>query len=337
MAPLDAPHQERIEHCAKELKKVLEEVAKVIVGQVGMNEALLIGMMTGGHVLLEGLPGLAKTLAVKTLAKSLDCKFQRVQFTPDLLPSDLIGTIIYREKTGEFVPKMGPVFTNILLADEINRAPAKVQSALLEAMAEKQVTIGETTYPMEEPFLVLATQNPIEQEGTYPLPEAQLDRFLFKLRVSYPSREEEKLILERMTLPELPQVAPVLTKQGILEARKAVHHVFVDERIREYILRLVLATRRDGALLEGETTGKHLATIRNALRIGASPRATLFLNSAAKARALIQSRSFVIPDDVKAVADDVLRHRLLLTFEAEAQGLTTDDVIHQLLETVSVP
>ncbi len=337
MAPLDAPHQEVIERSAKELKKVLEEVAKVIVGQVGMNEALLIGMITGGHVLLEGLPGLAKTLAVKTLAKSLDCKFQRVQFTPDLLPSDLIGTIIYREKTGEFVPKMGPVFTNILLADEINRAPAKVQSALLEAMAEKQVTIGETTYPVEDPFLVLATQNPIEQEGTYPLPEAQLDRFLFKLRVSYPSREEEKLILERMTLPELPEAAPVLTKQSILEIRKSVHHVYLDERIKEYILRLVLATRRDGELLPGETTGKNLATLRNALRIGASPRATLFLNSASKARALIQSRSFVIPDDVKAVAADILRHRLLLTFEAEAQGLSTDDVIGQLLETVCVP
>jgi MoxR-like ATPase len=337
LAPLDAPHQEVIERSAKELKKVLEEVGKVIVGQTGMNEALLIGMITGGHVLLEGLPGLAKTLAVKTLAKSLDCKFQRVQFTPDLLPSDLIGTVIYREKTGEFVPKMGPVFTNILLADEINRAPAKVQSALLEAMAEKQVTIGETTYPVEDPFLVLATQNPIEQEGTYPLPEAQLDRFLFKLRVSYPSREEEKLILERMTLPELPTASSVLTKQGILAIRKSVHHVYVDERIKEYILRLVLATRRDGELSEGETTGKKLADVRAALRIGASPRATLFLHSASKARALIQSRSFVVPDDVKAVAGDILRHRLLLTFEAEAKGLSTDDVIHQLLETVCVP
>ncbi len=322
---------------AKELNLILDEVGKVIVGQQKMTHSLLIGLLTGGHVLLEGLPGLAKTLAIKTLAKTLDAKFARVQFTPDLLPSDLIGTVIYREQTGEFVPKKGPIFCNILLADEINRAPAKVQSALLEAMAEKQVTIGETTYTMDEPFLVLATQNPIEQEGTYPLPEAQLDRFMFKLRVQYPTREEEKQILERMTLPNPPSTGAVASTKTLLDIRNRVHQVYVDDRIKEYILRLVLATRHEGEIEKEEVTGDKLGQIRNALRIGASPRATLFLTVAAKAHALLEGRSFVVPDDIKAIAADVLRHRLLLTFDSEARGLSTDDIIGWLLETVSVP
>jgi MoxR-like ATPase len=344
----DAPPQEEyrsaspsntaeFEAAGKALSAVIDEVGKVIVGQVPMSQSLLIGMITGGHVLLEGLPGLAKTLAVKTLAKTLDAKFQRVQFTPDLLPSDLIGTVIYREKTGEFVPKKGPLFCNILLADEINRAPAKVQSALLEAMAEKQVTIGETSYPMEEPFLVLATQNPIEQEGTYPLPEAQLDRFLFKLRVGYPTREEEKRILERMSLPELPSASTVLSREKVLQLRRQAQAVHLDDRIKEYIVRLVMATRHDGELEASETTGARLNDIRSALRIGASPRATLFLTMASRACALLEGRNYVVPDDIKAIAADVLRHRLLLTFDAEAKGLTTDTVIEWLLDTVTVP
>jgi MoxR-like ATPase len=346
----DAPHQgyrspeaatevskAQLESDARDLAAILNEVGKTIVGQHTMTHSLLIGMLTGGHVLLEGLPGLAKTLAVKTLARSIDAKFQRVQFTPDLLPSDLIGTMIYREQTGEFVPKKGPIFCNILLADEINRAPAKVQSALLEAMGEKQVTIGETTYPMEDAFLVLATQNPIEQEGTYPLPEAQLDRFMFKLRVRYPNREEERLILDRMSMPVLPSTAHVTNPRKLLEIRSRVHQVYMDERIKEYILRLVLATRSDGEIAKGETTGAKLTDIRHALRIGASPRATLFLTLASRAAALLDGRSYVVPDDIKSIAADVLRHRLLLTFDAEARGLSTDDVIGWLLETVSVP
>jgi MoxR-like ATPase len=327
----------QLEQDAQDLNKVLEEMRKVLVGQDSMARSLLIGLLTGGHVLLEGLPGLAKTLAIKTLARTLDSHFQRVQFTPDLLPSDLIGTVIYREHTGEFLPKKGPIFCNILLADEINRAPAKVQSALLEAMAEKQVTIGETTYPLEEPFLVLATQNPIEQEGTYPLPEAQLDRFMFKLRVRYPSREEERQILERMSALHIPNASPVASSRKILEIRNHVHQVHLDDRIKEYILRLVLATRHDGELRKGETTGEKLKEMRSALRIGASPRATLFLTLAARAQALLEGRAFVIPDDVKSVCADVLRHRLLLTFDAEARGLDTDDIILWLLETVVVP
>ncbi|MBY0369763.1 MoxR family ATPase [bacterium] len=344
----DAPHHdkyatgqglsaEQLKADGKVLQGLLEEVGKVIVGQRQMTEALTIGLLTGGHVLVEGLPGLAKTLAVKSLARSLDAKFQRVQFTPDLLPSDLIGTLIYREQTGEFVAKKGPLFCNILLADEINRAPAKVQSALLEAMAERQVTIGETTYPMEEPFLVLATQNPIEQEGTYPLPEAQMDRFLFKLRVEYPSREEEKQILDRMTQATTPEVRAVCAPRQILEIRQRVHQVYVDDRIKEYIVRLVLSTRPHGEIQPEEVSGKLLSEIRQALRVGASPRATLFLTTAAKARALVDGRGYVVPDDVKSIAADVLRHRLLLTFEAQARGLSTDSIIQMVLQTVNVP
>ncbi len=328
---------ERLQEDAKNLSLVLDEMGKVIVGQEHMSKALLIGLVTGGHVLLEGLPGLAKTLAVKTLAQVLDCKFQRVQFTPDLLPTDLIGTMIYREETGEFVPKKGPIFANIVLADEINRAPAKVQSALLEAMAEKQVTIGETTYPLDEPFLVLATQNPIEQEGTYHLPEAQLDRFLFKLKVGYPSRQEERVILDRMSTPQLPTTRKVFDARGILDIRTRLDAIYSDDRIKEYILRLTMATRKGGEIAASEVRADKLEELRRSILIGASPRATIGLNRAAKAHALLEQRSYVIPDDVKAVAPEVLRHRLILNFEAEARNLSTDDIINVLLETVVVP
>jgi MoxR-like ATPase len=319
------------------LKRVLDEIGKVIVGQEHMNRSLVIGLITGGHVMLEGLPGLAKTLAVKTLAAVLDAKFQRIQFTPDLLPSDLIGTMIYREQTGEFLPKKGPIFANIVLADEINRAPAKVQSALLEAMAEKQVTIGENTYRLEEPFLVLATMNPIEQEGTYHLPEAQLDRFMFKLKVGYPTRAEEKVILERMGHPTPPVTSAVFSTKGVLALRDHCDKVYVDDRIKEYILRLVMATRKDGQLGAEEAKMDRVQDIRNAVLIGGSPRATIFLSKAARAHALLEQRGFVTPDDVKAVAPEVLRHRLILTFEAEARNLNTDSIIEMLLESVVVP
>jgi MoxR-like ATPase len=335
-APSQVP-PERFSEDSKTLSLILEEISKVIVGQEHMSRSLLIGLVTGGHVLLEGLPGLAKTLAVKTLARVLDAKFQRVQFTPDLLPSDLIGTMIYREETRDFIAKKGPIFANVVLADEINRAPAKVQSALLEAMAEMQVTIGETTFPLEEPFLVLATQNPIEQEGTYHLPEAQLDRFMFKLRVGYPSRDEERLILDRMGTETPPQTHAVFSTKGLLQIRHRIDQVYTDERIKEYILRLVMATRAEGEMSPNEADVAKLKEIRRSIHIGASPRSTLFLSRAAKAHALLENRSFVNPDDIKAVAPDILRHRLLLTFEAEAGNLTSEDVVSQLLETVVVP
>ncbi len=334
------PNSREAEHLLSEsqvLKKALDEMSKVVVGQSEMTRSLLMGLLTGGHVLLEGLPGLAKTLAVKTLAQVIDAKFQRVQFTPDLLPSDLVGTVIYREQTGEFLPKKGPIFANIVLADEINRAPAKVQSALLEAMAEKQVTIGETTYPLEEPFLVLATMNPIEQEGTYTLPEAQLDRFLFKLKVRYPTRDEERLILKRMSGLETPSASKVLSTPAILEMRRDVGRIYLDERIEEYILRLVLATRKEVEFPAGEAKADKLKEIRNAISVGASPRATIFLAKSSRAQALLEGRTYVTPDDIKSVAYEILRHRLILTFEAEARSLSTDDVIQMLLDAVTVP
>lgn len=323
---------------AATLHHILQEVGKVIVGQEKMTRDLLIGLVTGGHVLLEGLPGLAKTLAVRTLSAVLDAKFQRIQFTPDLLPSDLIGTMIYRPETGEFIPKKGPIFANIVLADEINRAPAKVQSALLEAMAEKQVTIGETTYPLDAPFLVLATQNPIEQEGTYQLPEAQLDRFMFKVKVGYPSRKEEKEIMERMGAEShTPKTARVFSTDGILKIRERLDEVYVDERIKEYILRLVMATRKEEALTDNEVDLDRLRETRQLIQIGASPRASLFMMKAARAVALLDQRHFVIPDDVKSVAMEIFRHRIILAFEAEARRLTTDDCIASLLESVWIP
>jgi len=326
-----------LKESAQTLALIQDEVGKVIVGQEEMVRALLTGLLTGGHILLEGLPGLAKTLAVRTLADVLDAKFQRIQFTPDLLPSDLIGTMIYHEETKEFVPKKGPIFANIVLADEINRAPAKVQSALLEAMGENQVTIGDTTYLLEKPFLVLATQNPIEQEGTYNLPEAQLDRFLFKIRVQYPNRDEERQILERMGSTKVPSTKNVFSTKGFLKMREHLDEIYTDERIKEYILRIVLATRKKEALSENEANPEKLRDLRAQIQIGASPRATLGLSRASQANALMEQRGYVIPDDIKTIAKDVLRHRLILTFEAEAKNVSTDDVVTALLETVSVP
>lgn len=327
----------KLENDSKVLSQVLDEMQKVIVGQEHMTRSLLVGLLTGGHVLLEGLPGLAKTLAVKTLAAVLDAKFQRIQFTPDLLPSDLIGTMIFNQGAGSFHPKKGPIFANIVLADEINRAPAKVQSALLEAMAEGQVTIGENTFRLEEPFLVLATQNPIEQEGTYPLPEAQMDRFLFKLKISYPTRSEERVILDRMSGNVPPHTHQIFSTKVVLDMRKHVESIYLDERIKDYILRLVAATRKESVLESSEADPKRLLDVRQCIQVGASPRATLFLTKASRAHALLEGRSYVIPDDIKTIAADILRHRLILTFDAEARGLSSDAVIRMLLDAVVVP
>lgn len=335
-----APNPEtcaRLTEDSKTLSHILDEMGKVIVGQEAMNRALLSGLITGGHILLEGLPGLAKTLAIKTLATVLDAKFHRIQFTPDLLPSDLIGTMVYNESTGEFTPKKGPIFSNLVLADEINRAPAKVQSALLEAMAEKQVTLGEQTFKLADPFLVLATQNPIEQEGTYHLPEAQLDRFMFKIKVGYPSRAEERMIVDRMAHPNPPETQKVFSTLGILEMRERVEKIYVDDRIKDYVLRLILATRKNEFLSAEEANPKALEDIRALIHIGASPRASLFLIRAARVSAIFEERTYVTPDDIKSIAHDILRHRLILNFDAEARGFSTDDVIYQLLETINVP
>ncbi len=305
------------------------EVGKVIVGQSRMIDRLLIGLLCRGHILLEGVPGLAKTLAVSTLAKAIDTGFRRLQFTPDLLPADLVGTMIYNQKSGEFVPKKGPLFSNIILADEINRAPAKVQSALLEAMQERQVTIGDTTYPLEEPFLVLATQNPIEQEGTYPLPEAQVDRFMLKLKVVYPSREEEKLILERMAGDEVPPVQKVISVDKILSARSVVNEIYMDPKVEDYIVNIVFASR------EPSTAG--LAELKDLVAWGASPRATLNLTRAARAHAFIRGRGYVTPEDVKSIGMDVLRHRIIITYEAEAENITPEDIVQKIFDRVEVP
>jgi len=311
------------------LRRVTEEVGRRLVGQTAMVERLLIGLLTGGHVLLEGVPGLAKTLAVRTLAEILHATFSRVQFTPDLLPADLVGTMIFDQKTQEFHPKKGPLFAHIVLADEINRAPAKVQSALLEAMQERQVTIGGTTYPLPEPFLVLATQNPIEQEGTYPLPEAQLDRFLFKVKVDYPSRLEEREVLIRMSAGEPIPVDRVLEPSAILAARKSIAGIHLDQRLVDYIVDLVRATRTPAAV--------GLDTLTPLIAFGASPRASISLAQASRAYAFLQGRTFVVPEDIRALAPDVLRHRLVLTFEAEAEDVTSDGVIAQLLSAVKAP
>src|SRR5881628_2072191 len=310
------------------VERVQGEIRKVIVGQKTMLDRLLIGLLGGGHLLLEGVPGLAKTLSVKTLSDVIDAKFQRIQFTPDLLPADLIGTMIYNQKDGQFVARKGPVFANIVLADEINRAPAKVQSALLEAMQEMQVTIGDTTYPLAPPFLVLATQNPIEQEGTYPLPEAQVDRFMLKVRVDYPSHEEERSILERIALQSLPQVRPVVGPEEILQARRAVRLVYMDERIKDYIVELVLATRKPAE------RGLNIGPL---LRFGASPRATVALTVAAKAHAFVRGRGYVTPEDVKAIGADVLRHRLILSYEAEAEQVDADEIVRRVFDAIEVP
>lgn len=320
--------QERVQHFAQTLQRVRDIVGTVIVGQEMMIERLLIGMLAGGHVLLEGVPGLAKTLTVQTLAQTLNATFHRLQFTPDLLPSDLIGTMIYEQATGRFSVRKGPIFANIILADEINRAPAKVQSALLEAMQERQVTIGETTYKLQEPFLVLATQNPIEQEGTYPLPEAQVDRFMLKLLVTYPTKAEERLILDRMTGHQVPPIQPVLSPDELLTMREVVRDILVEDRLRDYIVNLVVATR------EPKLYGLDLESL---IGYGASPRATINLTLAAKAHAFMHGRYFATPDDVKAMAYDVLRHRILLTYEAEAEEVSPDQIVRQVLSNVEVP
>jgi MoxR-like ATPase len=311
------------------LRRVEEEVRKVLIGQDYLLDRLLVGLLTRGHVLIEGVPGLAKTLTVKTLARALHLSFQRIQFTPDLLPADLVGTLIYDQKSGRFTPRQGPVFTHLLLADEINRAPAKVQSALLECMEERQVTLGDTTYTLDEPFMVLATQNPIEQEGTYPLAEAQVDRFMMKLRLTYPTREEESDILDRMLVETPAAVGAVLDRDRLLELRQVADGVYLDDKLKRYILDLITATR------EPEAHG--LGDLADLIAFGASPRATLFLARAAKGMALLRGRDAVLPEDIKDVAPDVLRHRLVATFEAEAEEITPDDLIARLLQRTRVP
>lgn len=317
-----------VEQAKELLQQSFEEVSKRIVGQQDMLEGMMTGLLTEGHVLLEGVPGLAKTLAVKSLAEVLDAGFKRIQFTPDLLPADLIGTMVYRQQTGDFIPRKGPIFTNIILADEINRSPAKVQSALLEAMEERQVTLGTETYLLEEPFLVLATQNPIEHEGTYPLPEAQLDRFILKLYVHYPTFIEEKDILKRVGVKNTIPVRKVLDKEGIETLKSVVREIHVDPRIEEYIVSLVQASRE-------RDRGK--ADFVRFIEYGGSPRASIYLFRCAKVKALLDGRTFVIPEDVKALAPAVLRHRIILTYEAEAEDLSTDQIISEILRSVEVP
>jgi MoxR-like ATPase len=308
---------------------IVQEVAKRVVGQEAMVERLLVGLLCGGHILLEGVPGLAKTLAVRSLAETIRTTFSRIQFTPDLLPADIIGTMVFDQRTGEFRPKRGPLFANIILADEINRAPAKVQAALLEAMQEKQVTIGGETHRLEEPFLVLATQNPIEHEGTYPLPEAQLDRFMLKVHVGYPSRDEEKEILWRMAGGRVPELAAVADPDEILALRTAVADLYMDQKIVDYIVDLVRATREPQAL--------GLNEIKPLIAWGASPRASIYLAQAARAHAYLRGRAYVVPEDVKVMAPDVLRHRVLLTFEAEAEDVTPDGIITRVLNALDAP
>ena len=313
------------------VNRIRDEVGKVIVGQEKLIDRLILALVANGHILLEGVPGLAKTLSVNTLAKTLGLEFSRISFTPDLLPADVVGTLIYSPKTGEFSPKKGPVFTNMLLADEINRAPAKVQSALLESMQERQVTIGETTYKLPEPFLVLATQNPIEQEGTYPLPEAQVDRFMFKCLVETPSKSDERRIMDRFAQQaKAPEVKTVCTPEDIAVLRETLKEVYCDEKVGDYILDIVFATR------EPENT-KGLESLKEQIQVGASPRATLCINLAARANALMHGRAYATPQDVKEIAHDVLRHRILLTYEAEAENVTSDTIIDKILSTIPVP
>jgi len=307
---------------------ITAQIKKVIVGQDYLIERLLIGLLANGHILVEGVPGLAKTTAVKTIAQTIDTTFQRIQFTPDLLPADLIGTQIYEPKTGDFNIKKGPLFANIILADEINRAPAKVQSALLEAMQERQVTIAETTFSLEEPFLVMATQNPIEQEGTYPLPEAQVDRFMLKLKIGYPNKAEEKEIIKRLAAETHQAVEAATTPAEIMEARKVVEKVYIDEKLLDYIVEIVFATR------EPRVFG---IDIEDLIQYGASPRASIYISHAAKAYAFLQGRGYVIPQDIKSIGLDVLRHRILLSYEAEAEDLTADDIITKIFENIEVP
>ncbi len=308
---------------------LLNEVGKVIVGQTYMLERILIGLLTGGHVLLEGVPGLAKTLTVRTLCDAIDAKFARVQFTPDLLPADLIGTVIYNQQKGEFTSKLGPIFANLVLADEINRAPAKVQSALLEAMQERQVTIGDTSYKLPNPFIVMATQNPIEQEGTYRLPEAQVDRFMLMIKVGYPSRAEERTIVDRSTGPLELSANKVLDLEQLLTARKIVRDVYMDDRVKDYIVDVVFATRNPDQ--------KGMKDLKSLIEYGASPRASIALALAARAHAFLRHRGYVTPEDVKAIGPDVLRHRVVLTYEAEAEEVTAEQIVRRVFEVVEVP
>jgi len=320
---------ERVEKESSVISRIRSEIHKVIVGQEALIHRLLMALFCNNHVLIEGVPGLAKTLTVTTLAKMIQAAFQRIQFTPDLLPADVIGTLIYNPKSGEFTTKKGPIFANIILADEINRAPAKVQSALLEAMQERQVTIGDESFSLDDPFMVLATQNPIEQEGTYPLPEAQIDRFMLKLKVTYPSKGEEHQILKRMARSNpVTDVDPVVAPEDVVRLRTLADEIFMDEKIEEYIVSLVEATRNPEA---------HKLDIGQLIRYGASPRATIYLAMASKANALIEGRGYVTPQDVKTVAMDVLRHRVIITYEAEAEEKTSEDIIQQILQTVDVP
>lgn len=320
---------ERVKQEGKILELIQSEVSKVVVGQKRMVERLLIGLLADGHILLEGVPGLAKTTAVKALARSIDSTFHRIQFTPDLLPADLIGTLIYNQKEGRFEVRKGPIFAQFILADEVNRAPAKVQSALLEAMQERQVTIGDETFPLPQPFLVLATQNPIEQEGTYPLPEAQMDRFMFKVLVSYPQRDEEKEILRKGDTSSVDGVMPVIKPAHIIQARQWVEKIYMDEKVENYILDIVEATRNP------EKFG--LGHLQDKIRYGASPRASLYLSKAARAHAFLRGRGYVIPDDIRAIGYEVLRHRIIITFEAEADEITPDDIIRQIFDHIEVP
>ena len=312
------------------IDKLNDEIAKVVVGQRYMIKRMMVGLLADGHILLEGVPGLAKTLAVNTVANTIEASFKRLQFTPDLLPADLVGTLIYNQKTSEFVPKKGPIFANFILADEINRAPAKVQSALLEAMQERQVTIGDTTYPLEKPFLVMATQNPLEQEGTYPLPEAQVDRFMLKLLIDYPSRQEEEQIMDLMVRDDEIKIKPVIKPKEILELRELVKDIYMESKVKDYILDLVFATREPKNF-------KNLADLDDLIDCGASPRASIYLARAAKAHAFLEHRGYVTPDDIKAVGKDILRHRIILTYEAEAEQITQEDIVNRLFDEIEVP
>ncbi len=311
------------------VKNIITEAQKVIVGQKFVLERILIGILSDGHILLEGVPGLAKTLTIKTIADITNTNFNRIQFTPDLLPSDIIGTMIYNQSKNEFTAKLGPIFSNLILADEINRAPAKVQSALLEAMQEKQVTLGDTTYKLDEPFLVLATQNPIDQEGTYSLPEAQVDRFMLKITIDYPKKSEEKVIIERMTGTTIPSTNKIISKADIIKAKKIVESIYFDEKVKEYVLDIVSATRNPKEY--------NLTELSQLINYGASPRASIALIKAAKAHAFIQGRGFVTPEDVKAIGVDVLRHRVLPTFEAEAENINSDELVKKIFSEIEVP
>ncbi len=320
---------ERVKEEHIHVKSLINEIGKVIVGQQYLIERLMVGLLARGHILIEGVPGLAKTMSVSTLARAISAHFQRIQFTPDLLPADLIGTLVYLPRDGTFTTRKGPIFANIVLADEINRAPSKVQSALLEAMQERQVTIGENTFKLPDPFLVLASQNPIEQEGTYPLPEAQVDRFMLKLKVSYPTKKEEREILDRMATLKQIEVRPVITAEKLLQLQRLVDEIYADDKIKDYIVNLIFATRYPEQF--------NLSSLKPLISYGASPRATINLTLAAKALAFVNGRGYITPDDVKEVGYDILRHRVLITYEAEAEEMTSDDIIAKIFDEIEVP